>query len=247
MAKDPWSVTTGGILRFPGSQQSSDTDNLVAEGWVRGAYTFHSSDTGQFSVFLRAKAVADTARYSYNNTSSFGVGLAYRFKPGKRSRLTFSLRHDWSENRITGISQSGPRILVDYFLFDYRRADPDAHMLGLPQKSRITSLFANLTYPDTLVPGDDNAVVNAGFEMSAVLPIPDSSWDMAPFVSVHGAWDSDGNSYNNKIQPGVGLKLRHRIPGGTVQIGLRYRADYRWVSDTFRSGPSLFVSWFAAF
>jgi len=164
-----------------------------------------------------------------------------------KASLTGSLRYDWQNRRVTGENREGWRVVVDYFYFDYRRASPDANGFGLKPDAHVVRVFGNVTYPDSLAPGDRNAVVTGGADYSARVSTGVGRWTFAPFLGFSASWDSDGNDFNNKFQPGVGAAFRHPLPGGDVAIGLRVRADYRWRSGDVRGGPSMFMGWFSAF
>jgi len=246
-AADGVSYASGGIVRLPNSQQFSDRDNAMLEGWAKASLPLRRLGSAELGFFVRGKYLSDTAGYAFNRSQTGGIGLALKLKPGKKSSLTFSLRHDWYKRRGTPILREGTRFLVDYFFLDYKSAQRGDKMLGLRKTARVFKVFANFTYPDTLAKGDHNKVSSGGGEVSWNLALPDTKLYLSPFLSLSLSWDSDENSYNNKAQPGAGIKARWPVSGGDVHVGLRYRGDYRWVSDTFRHGPELFVGWYASF
>lgn len=242
-----WRFTTGGLLKHPGSEQISDSGNTTLESWFRAALPLHTRERATLSLILRGKITADSAGFTFNNSTTFGIGLAHRMKIAPKASLTLSLRHDWENRRRSGTHRAGWRALLGYFRYNHRRPPPGATFWGLPHRATITSSFANLTYPDSLRDGDSNLVLSGGIIHGARLTLPDTRWKLAPFLSLNASWDSDGNDFNNKLQPGFGIALRHPLPGGDIALGLRLRADYRWRSGNTRSGPSAFVSWFSAF
>lgn len=234
-------------MRLPNSQQASDRDNGMIEAWGKISVTVIDGRHGQISFFGRAKALADTSGFVFNNSTTLGLGLSYLIKPGKNSSLAFSLRKDYEHRWKNGLRRQGLRILVDYFFLRYRVAPAGVRVFGLQPKARIFKLYGNLTYPDTLAPGDDNMVISGGAEYGPNLILPNSKLYLTPYTSLNLSWDSDGNPWNNKAQPGVGIKARWPVTGGDIHLGLRYRADWRWKSDTFRHGPSLFIGWYTSF
>lgn len=246
-AQDPFTFSSGGIVRFPNSQQAADEGNVMLEGWAKLSYQMHQSRWGELSFFLRGKYVADTARYDFNNSETWGLGLAYKVKPGDKSSLTFSVRHDWYQRQLSPTQNYGWRFLIDYFYLDYRPERNGRQMWGLDRKATIFKIWANLTYPDTLNPGDNNTVFTSGAELGTNLILPESKWYVTPFWSLNLSMDSDNNAYNNKVQPGLGVKIRYPLPNGDVHVGVRYRGDYRWGPDSFESGPGVFVGWYTAF
>lgn len=244
LASDRLTFSSGGIARFPNSQQEDDTGNAMIEAWAKANYAFGPQG---LSFFLRGKFISDSVQYDYNNAQTLGVGLAYKLKTGKDSSLTFTLRHDWYERYHSGSHEKGWRFLIDYFYIDFQKVDAGARMWGLPHDATLFKIWANLTYPDTLSDGDHNIVVTSGAEYAARLDLPGNKWQLSPFVALNLSWDKDDNSYNNKLQPGLGVKLRWPLPGGDIHAGVRYRGDYRWGSGSFEHGPGLFVGWYSSF
>lgn len=239
--------SSGGIVRMPNSQQLSDRDNAMLEGWAKVTQPLYTGAFGELSFFLRGKYLADSAGFAFNRSHTAGAGLALKIKPGPKSSLTFSIRHDWYTRRDGSANRSGTRVLIDYFYMDYRVLRDRKRVYGLGQSAHVLKVYGNLTFPDTLQPGDRNVVITAGSEMSRNLSIPDKQVFLSPFAGLALSWDSDGNSYNNKFQQTIGLRVRWPVPGGDVHAGLRYQGDYRWISERFRHGPGLFVGWYVSF
>lgn len=38
-----------------------------------------------------------------------------------------------------------------------------------------------------------------------------------------------------------------QLPSGDIHLGLRYQGDYRWKTNTFEHGSSVFLGWYSAF
>lgn len=238
--------STGGMVRLPNTQLPGDHGNAIFEGWFKGALILHSSSHGALALALRVKHVSDSAGFAFNNSTTTGVELSYKAILGKRSALTFKLRHDWSRRR-TGAKQEGTRFLANYFFLDYRIPDTPARLLGLDVKSRVLKAFADLTFPETLAPGESNVTVSSGVSYTANLNIPKSRFQLAPYAALNFTWDREGFGYNNKAQPSIGIKSRYRLPGGDIHLGLRYQGDYRWKTSSSKHGPSIFLGWYSAF
>ncbi len=240
------SYSTGGILRLPNTQLPSDDDNAMFEGWLKAGVTILDSTHGKIILSLRAKYISDTAEYAFNNSTTFGVEIAYKARLGKRASLTLKLRQDWSA-REDGVNRNGLRFIADYFFLNYATADRDARMLGLKVKARILKIYGTLTYPETLVSDDDNITMSGGINYSANLNIPNTRLKLAPYVGLHLAFDEVGLSYNNKAQPSIGIKIKRPLPNGDIHLGMRYQVDYRWKSNRVERGPGVFIGWYSAF
>jgi hypothetical protein len=65
-----------------------------------------------------------------------------------------------------------------------------------------------------------------------------------PFADLHLGWDRDGNGYNTKVIPAVGIKLRNPIRNGELFAGINIEADYRPISGSLSTGPMIFAGWY---
>jgi hypothetical protein len=239
------SFRTGGMMRFPNTQLPSDDGNAMFEGWLKGSALLHKG-RGELSVGLRVHHLADSAKFPFNNSTTTGIELAYHLPVGKRASTTLKLRHDWQKQQ-GGTHRQGNRLLVDYFFMDYKVPGAGARWLGRPVQAKILKIFGTLTYPETLVPGDDNVTVQVGLDRSVNLSMTASPWKISPFVGANLVVDRAGHGYNNKLQPSVGVRWKYPVPGGDIHLGLRYQGDFRWKTQRYYDGPGLFVGWYSAF
>lgn len=238
---------TGGIVRLPNSNQPKDSGNLFGEAWLKLGYTLNKTERGNLSVFTLGNVVADSASFAYNNTAKIGLGLSYSLQVNDALNLTFSARHDWFRERGTETRRKGMRYAIDYYYYRYWPADPGTRQFGLNKAATIFKSYGTLAYPGSLRKGDTNVVLTLGGELSSDLKLPDSKWLISPFADFDFAWDADGNNYNNKIIPGLGVKARYPLKHGEFFVGLRAQADYRWVNKTLDVRPGLHVGWYKGF
>ncbi len=238
---------TGGIIRFPNSNQEKDQGNLFAEAWLKLGYSLAKTERGTLSVFTLGNMVADSASLPWNNTAKFGAGLSYSLQVSPALNLTFSARHDWYRERGTDVRHKGMRYAVDYYYYRYWPAKTDARQFGLRKSATVFKSYGTLAYPGSLIEGDSNIVLTLGGEYSSDLALDNSRWIISPFVDFDFAWDADGNNYNNKIIPGLGVKARYPWKHGEFFAGLRLQADHRWINDTTNVKPGIFVGWYKGF
>lgn len=242
-----WTGATSGILRFPNSNQSADDRNAFGEalGWI--GYVLHDDPDRMLAVYAHGYLSADTNAAPFNNVSKAGVGVRYRHRVTKALTLTATVRQDWDERRPTGQRRQGLRFALDGFYFRYMPAQTRRTWFGLPVSATVFKAYATLETPGSLASGDDNVVLTFGGELAEKVPLPDTKWRLAMFADLAGAWDKDGNSYNNKLIPAVGVKFEHPLPKGSFYAGARVRADWRWVRGTVDVSPGLAIGWFSAF
>lgn len=236
-----------GNLRFPNSNQPSDDSNGFGEILGRIGFALYEDDRSRFSIFATSIISADTQKFSFNNTNRIGVGLRYRWKATKRLTLTFSARYDWLDQRNTEVSFNGPRYAIDAFYFRFWSAKPGATRFGLPVHSTVLRLFSTLSTPGSLQPGNDNVVLDFGGEISERLTLPNTEWRLASFIDLIGTWDLDRNNFNNRVIPAFGMRFEYPLETGSIRIGARLRADWRWINNTFDVKPGLVAGWFVAF
>ncbi|OOY10900.1 hypothetical protein BMG00_17240 [Thioclava marina] len=242
-----WHGATGGIVRFPNDAQPQEAGNLFAEAWVKLGYRIYKTDKLDLSLFALGNHVMDSAGQPWNNSNKLGLGLSLSWQVSDALNVTFSARHDWYRERGTGEKRNGPRYAIDFYYYRYWAAAPDKFMFGLSQSGTVFKSYGTLAYPGSLVEKDRNLVLTLGAELSRDLVIPDSKWIVSPFVDIDFSWDSDRNEYNNKLIPGVGVKLRYPLKHGEIFAGARLAADYRPVSGTTSVKPGLFLGWYKGF
>ncbi|WP_141137797.1 hypothetical protein [Actibacterium lipolyticum] len=238
---------TGGILRFPNSNQPEDENNLFGEAWLKLAYSVAKTEKGNLSFYTLGNVVADTKPFAYNNTAKLGVGLSYSYQVSDALNISFSARHDWFQERTTDVRRSAMKYEMTYYYYRYWAAEPDDKMFGLSRNAWIFKSYGTLAYPGSLEENDDNLVLTLGGEYSTDLQLGESKWLLSPFIDVDFAWDRDGNNYNNKIIPGVGAKIRRPIEKGEIFVSLRAQADYRWKAGTTDVKPGIHIGWYKGF
>lgn len=238
---------TGGILRFPNTNQDRDSGNSFGEAWLKLHATLWSRGDTKLQAYGLANYVRDSKPFAYNNTQKAGVGLYFSTRLGDHLHLGFSARHDWFEELATPTRRQGWRYAIDYYYYRYFPAKKEQTLWRMTKTANVFKSYGTLETPGSLQPGDDNVVLSIGGEYSADYSIPDSKLIFVPFVDTHFVWDADGNNYNNKLIPAIGAKLRYPLVNGEVFFGVKYEVDYRWQKDTLAQGPMIFLGWYKGF
>ncbi len=65
---------TWGGVRYPGSQEITDQDNVVLEGAMEQGYDWYSDGTVTINTFARFAYTLDTEGYEWNNHVNYGIG-----------------------------------------------------------------------------------------------------------------------------------------------------------------------------
>ena len=242
-----FSGATGGILRFPNTNQDKDSGNSFAEAWIKSDIELYQSNDTRFKAFVLANYVRDSKPFAYNNTQKSGVGLSLSTRVGKHLELTFSARYDWFRELETTTEREGMRYAIDYYYYRYWPDQEGKSLWGMEKRANVFKSYGTLEYKGSLIKGDDNVVLTVGGEYSTDYAFDDSKWLFVPFVDMHFSWDVDQNNYNNKIIPAVGAKLRRPVEKGEIFVGVKLEADYRWVDGTLDTGPMVFAGWYKGF
>ena len=234
---------TGGILRFPNTNQDEDKGNAFAEIWVKQGVEVWQSGSTKLQFFYLGNVVKDSHPYPWNNSIKHGLGVQLSTRPSDHLELTFSARHDWYREFSSGIKKSGWKLAIDYYY--YRYFPKEGELWGMPHKANVFKSYGTLAWPGSLEPGDDNLVLTLGGEYSAEYGLGKTGkWLFVPFVDFHMAWDKDQNNYNNKYIPAAGIKLRKPFPTGELFAGIKIEVDHRPVAGTTHVGPMIFAGWY---
>lgn len=242
-----FSGATGGVVRFPNTNQETDSGNTFAEAWVKSDVELYRRNDTRFKAFVLANYVRDSKPFAYNNAQKTGVGLSLSTRVDKHLELTFSARYDWFRELKTMTKREGMRYAIDYYYYRYWPDQKGKSLWGMNKRADVFKSYGSLEYKGSLIKGDDNVVLTVGGEYSSDYAFDESKWRVVPFVDMHMAWDLDQNNYNNKIIPAAGVKLRRPIEKGELFVGVKLEADYRWVNDTLDTGPMIFAGWYKGF
>lgn len=238
---------TGGILRAPNTNQDLDEGNAFGEAWIKLDAELWRRGNTVLKAYTLANYVRDTKPYAYNNTAKIGAGLSLAMRPNDNLELTFSARHDWFKELSTPTRRQGWRFAVDYYYYKRWEKNEPARVMNLTHRANVLKSYGTLASPGSLVPKDRNVVLTLGAEYSGEYQLPNSELLVIPFVDAHFSWDKDGNNYNNKIIPAIGLKMRKPLKHGEIFWGVKYEVDYRWVDNTVDTGPMIFAGWYKGF
>lgn len=244
---DRFSGATGGIIRLPENLQPKNKGNLFGEAWAKFGLELARSDKSVTSLFTLGNFVFDSKGFGYNNTAKIGVGLSHSVQVSDALNVTLSARYDWFKERQTDVRRSGIRLAADYYYYKRWEAEPGTTRLRRPMIATVFKSYGTLAYPGSLEKNDTNLVLTIGGELSADLDLPETKWVLSPFADFDLSWDKDRNGYNNKIVPGLGVKIRYPLSTGELFAGVRFSADYRPIEDTLHTGPGIFLGWYKGF
>jgi hypothetical protein len=130
---------------------------------------------------------------------------------------------------------------------------PQAQGQGIPPHAEQGSIFDAIGFPGqmwmangTYSPVEKNNFVSQwDFQQTAVVY---SGWHnsvtVGPYIEVNGVVDSAGFTWDNQLQPSVGIKVSKLFPIGIISVGTAYAYQDRF-SSASASGRTDFISdWF---
>lgn len=130
---------------------------------------------------------------------------------------------------------------------------PQAQGQAIPPHAEQGSIFDAVGFPGqmwmangTYSPVEKNNIISQwDFQQSAVLY---SGWrnslTVGSFVELNGVIDSQGFTYDNQLQPSIGIRVSKLFPIGVISLGTAYAYQDRFSSET-ASGRTDFISdWF---
>lgn len=253
LAEEPQGFTfkpmgaTGGIARYPNSNQDLDDGNAFAEVWIKPDLEIYRHNDTRIKAFILANYVRDSKPFVYNNNRKEGIGLSASTRIGNHLEVIASIRRDWYRELETSNKLQGTRYFLNYYYYKYWPAQGDSELFGMPKQATIFKSYGGIEYPGSLLEEDDNIVVPLGGEYSADYRIGDTDFLFVPFADLDFSWDADKNNYNNKFIPSIGLKVRRPIEKGEFFMGVKYEVDYRWVDETIDHGPKIVAGWYKGF
>jgi hypothetical protein len=238
---------TGGSTMFPYSLQPGDAGNTYFETFVKASLPIWKVNGSKLTFFIRGFYSRDSLELTFNNRSKISVGFAYSVKLHKTFSVTALFKYDRDFGLLTGDKKAGFRANISYFYYKSRwRNKPSKHK-GLFRQKTWARAWGVFTYPEKLNTSDRNLAFITGLEAAVAYVRPKGKLQYVPFVELTLALDSKKLTFNNKIIPAVGFKLRRPVKGGEINIGVKYAIDRRWIQGTTQYGTLIFSGWYRAF
>jgi hypothetical protein len=233
---------TGGTLRFPNTLQLPDRLNAIGVTWIKGRFELYKTARSSFNLVAQGTYSRDTKPFVWNNSVTYGLGAELSVKLTENLRVKAIARHDWYI-QSDGVKKESTRYYLNYSFFKNWLRDE----VKLDEKYRrvnyILAINGSLAVPSSLNIGDNNVLLTSTAELLTILRAKEKKISFTPYAKIDFSMDRDGNNYNNKVVPSVGLTIRYPLEKGQVLLGASYGADFRWIDGTRELGPSIFLKW----
>lgn len=242
-------TTIHGTLLVPPDVYQSASDNVKFETYITPKVVLKTfSDRTDLVAYVTFSLIKDANVHTYNNKGGISVGVQVRYKLSKAVKLSFGARWAYEGEFSTDSRHSAFQFTHDGSV--YKSWEPGWIPDWLPDGSRVVlSGWWNFRYPSSVHPFErTNGLGQGSLKMALELPYRDWKWRVAPFVSVTAKADFKGRSYNNYVEPALGLDLKYSLKsGGQVTFGVKAAQQTRFRTGGTRSGNIAYISWYKAF
>ena len=106
------------------------------------------------------------------------------------------------------------------------------------------SMWNTAQYGTGFKQADENNALFSGNIEQGIVWTNVGEWQLNTYAALSYSTDRDGYSWNNKAQPGIGIKLQRNIGASSIEVGLQASYAYRWKEEKNKnaSGLTLYVS-----
>jgi hypothetical protein len=106
------------------------------------------------------------------------------------------------------------------------------------------SFFGEVRYPNSPVQEErDNFAAEGSIEQGIDWARIGSRLTLNTFGELRYTLDTAGLDYNNRVIPGIGIKLKARVGTGIIQFGVKGVEEYRFKSDRSAAIVLGFANW----
>jgi hypothetical protein len=106
------------------------------------------------------------------------------------------------------------------------------------------SFFGEVRYPNSPVQEErDNFSAEGNIEQGIDWIRIGKRLTLNTFAELRYTLDTAGLDYNNRVIPGIGIKLKARVGSGVVQFGVKGVEEYRFKSDRSAAIVLGFANW----
>jgi hypothetical protein len=240
---------TWGQVRFPSSFEVLEENDLVVEGAIeQGVDWFSIGDRLIFGTFGQLEYKTDTADLDFNNTIEPALGIKFKLSPTDWAFIEVGGKYEWEYRWITDRTLEG---WVGFINWSAQRTwNQQVSSTGgvLSPAAYAVSTWGKFRYPSAQAAEEkENAIVEGAVR-------GDVTWwrfrhvaSVGPMAEFEYTADTMGFDYNNKFRFSLGLALKSAIAGGgVIEVGGKYMADHRPVTNRTETGFVSFLTWSAS-
>ena len=242
----PMPGSTWGEIRFPGSAQTEDSENLILEGAAeQGVDIFSLSTNSMLNIFGKVDYSWDTQELDWNRKLRLGAGVKLRHYISDTAVIAAGVKYEVDRRFVDDRTTDGFLFFSNWFgswlLPNSDRGSGDSgRPLGYPGLT-----WGELRYQDLDDPEEDNNIVLEGAVEQGVDWMNWNRWGTFNFYgNLDYVADSNELDWNNSISYGAGVKLK-KVVGSNVllQFGIEAEREHRWVSNRVDNVIFVYLNW----
>ena len=236
--------STWGEIRFPGSAQPEDKNNLILEGAVeQGVDFFRLSKNSALNLFGKLDYTLDKEGYDWNRKLKLGAGLKLRHYLSDTVVIAVGAKYEIDRRFVDDRTMQGFQLFSNWFgswQLPSSNSGDSARALNFPGLT-----WGEVRYPGAQDPSEENNIVLEGYVEQGVDSMRLNGLGTINFyANLDYITDSKELDWNNSITPGIGVKLKKLIGSNVLlQFGIEVARERRWVSDQTDNVIFVYLNW----
>jgi hypothetical protein len=236
--------STWGEIRFPGSAQPEDKDNLILEGAVeQGVDIFRLSKDSAFNVFGKLDYTVDKEGFDWNRKLKLGAGLKLRHYISDTVVIAVGAKYEIDRRFVDERTLEGFQLFSNWFgswQLPVSNSGDSASALSFPGLT-----WGELRYPGSQEPAEESDIILEGYVEQGVDTMRLNSLGTINFyANLDYITDSKELDWNNSIATGIGVKLKKLIGSNVLlQFGIEASRERRWVSGQTDNVIFVYLNW----
>jgi len=242
----PTPGSTWGEIRYPGSAQPEDSENLILEGAVeQGVDFFPITKDTVLNFFGRVDYTLDTEGLDWNRKLKLGTGVKLRHYFSNTAVIAVGVKYEIDRRFVDDRTMDGFQLFSNWFgswqLPNTHDGSSDpVRPLAFPGLT-----WGEVRYPGSQDPVESDDIIFEGYTEQGVDWVNWGRWGTFNFyANLDYIADTEKLEWNNSIAYGVGVKLKKLIGSNVLlQFGIEVARERRWVSDQTEDVIFVYLNW----
>ncbi len=242
----PTPGSTWGEIRFPGSAQPEDSENLILEGAAeQGVDFFPITKDTVLNFFGRVDYALDTEGLDWNRKLRLGAGVKVRHYLSNTAVIAVGVKYEIDRRFVDDRTMDGFQLFSNWF---GSWQLPDSHHGSSDQLRPLAYpglTWGEVRYPGSQDPVESDDIIFEGYTEQGVDWVNWGRWGTFNFyANLDYIVDTEKLEWNNSIAYGVGVKLKKVIGSNVLlQFGIEAARERRWVSDQTEDVIFVYLNW----
>jgi hypothetical protein len=240
---------TWGQVRFPSSFEALEANDLITEGTIeQGVDWFSRGAWLVFNTFGLIDYKTDTAALDFNNQVKPALGAKLKFIPTDWALIEVGGKYEWEYRWSTDRIFAGWTGFLNWSAYrTWGRQSSAARGVPFPAAYTV-STWGQFRYPSAQAAEEkQNAIVEGALRCDITWVRLKRVASVGTMAEFEYAADTAAFDFNNKFRFALGLVLKFALVDGvSIELGGKYVADYRPVTNRLERGLVGFLSWYAS-